>query len=356
MFPNILKKHSRWSQKEIKIEEVIYYVYMLDEQIIDSVRECFVAVDVETTGLRPGEDRIIELGAVKFEYGIATKKFESLIKADRPISNEASRINHITENVICNAPTEDEVCKEFIDFLGDAMKGKIFVCAHNANFDMMFITDMFRRRGYAGDIYCLDTLSLSRKIVKGLINYKLNSMAQYFHIINEREHRALADAGVCGNILINLIYEMQDPNQLVYEKVKNNQLDEKEMEIAQCIKKLINKAERTSVLKTRRKKGNLIELNCYYGFLEFYASKEKTYIVIPKSLGTELRLQTEPANKAEGEANRRYILHSLSDIDLIKDYIIENYKKAYHNMEEYIGRSEHRKAFVTWKMKLYGNI
>ena len=81
-----------------------------------------VAFDLETTGLSPANDEIIEIGAVKFCFqktggrmDIAVKgEYQSLVKPDRHIPEEASRVNHITDDMVENAPPAKEVLPAFL--------------------------------------------------------------------------------------------------------------------------------------------------------------------------------------------------------------------------------------------------
>lgn len=165
----------------------------------------FMAFDVETTGLYPDSDRIVELGAVLFEDGVATETFSSLLNPHVPIAPEASRVNHITNAMLIASPPEEEVFASFTAFLGDALEGAVPFVAHNARFDMGFLTATLERLGYAADLAYLDTLALSRAYVRGVPNYRQPTLAAHFGIVNETEHRAATDAKTCGLILLKLI-------------------------------------------------------------------------------------------------------------------------------------------------------
>lgn len=106
--------------------------------LIASMHNHFYALDVETTGLSPENDRIIELGVVYFENGKPINRFSSLIKPTFPIPSTATAVNHITNEMVSTAPSEKDVFSSFASFVGDAICGKIVFCAHNASFDFSF--------------------------------------------------------------------------------------------------------------------------------------------------------------------------------------------------------------------------
>lgn len=97
------------------------------------------------------------------------------------------------------------------------------------------------RLGYDGTIYYADTLSISRKLVKGLNNYKQDTVASYFNIVNEESHRAVTDAEVCGKILIQLLEIKQEEQQIIIEKSQNSIPDSEEMEVCAYIQDAIIK-------------------------------------------------------------------------------------------------------------------
>lgn len=179
---------------------------------IDKIRDCFIAFDVETTGLSKVNDRIVEIGAVIFRNGKPEDYFHSLMNTGVPISSSAFAVNHITDTMIAEAPTEKEVYSKLVDFLGEAMSGKIIMCAHNADFDFAFLTRALDRLGY-GDarIEYVDTLQTARKYLKGLENYQQTTVAEYLGIENGEAHRAVSDAECCGHILCRLLDVIENP-------------------------------------------------------------------------------------------------------------------------------------------------
>ena len=94
----------------------------------------FIAFDTETTGLNPDKDCIVELGAVVFEHGVPIETFQSYVNPGVCISEEVSALNHITNEMLQVAPTEEIIYPELMRFLGTAAKGETMICGHVAAF------------------------------------------------------------------------------------------------------------------------------------------------------------------------------------------------------------------------------
>ena len=111
---------------------------MAQNKIIDDFRKLqslldsgatFIAFDTETTGLNSTSDRVIEIGAIKFDKSGVIDKFETLINPQRSIPTECTEINHITDEMVKDAETIDTVFPKMLEFLGDSV-----IVAHNAKY------------------------------------------------------------------------------------------------------------------------------------------------------------------------------------------------------------------------------
>lgn len=173
---------------------------------LQKVREHFIAFDVETTGLNPSEDRIVELSAVRFINGIPVDTFSSLIRQDRPIPAEAQAVNHISDKDLRRAPKEAQVLSDFCKFISRSHASEpAFFVAHNASFDKAFVENALLRHGFQLSLQCEDTLKLSRKILPYLPKYTLSCVAEAMQITQTQAHRAEDDALVCGTIFAKLV-------------------------------------------------------------------------------------------------------------------------------------------------------
>ncbi len=170
----------------------------------------YIAFDLETTGFLPGVDQIVEIGAVRFSDGEPISKFCTLINPRRTMPEAASRVSGITDDMLVGQPLIEDVLESFANFCGDDI-----LVAHNAAFDTQFLTaDILKHEMPAARGPILDTLSMARKIVPGLANYKLGTLVQYFELTSNEFHRAEADAGYCGNIFWKLIQRVYTAGEI----------------------------------------------------------------------------------------------------------------------------------------------
>jgi DNA polymerase-3 subunit epsilon len=166
----------------------------------------FTAFDLETTGLDARNDRIVEIGAVKFDRRGLIARFSTLINPEIPMPPEAGRVNNISDSMLKNQPLLDEVLPDFIRFI----KNTILI-AHNAPFDCGFINAKLKeKRAWTAPYPALpnriiDTLVFSREAFPGRSTYKLGELARDLKISPGDAHRAADDAGVCMEIFLRCL-------------------------------------------------------------------------------------------------------------------------------------------------------
>ena len=136
-------------KSEYKRGWVAAYKVQVDDNAIQELKQRYIAFDVETTGLSPMNDKIIEVGAVLFENGEITKRYSTLVNPEVSVPYSATAVNHITNEMVKDAPKEKVVYAELVDFLGDALNQQTAICAHNASFDMNFLSETLMR-AYSG--------------------------------------------------------------------------------------------------------------------------------------------------------------------------------------------------------------
>lgn len=152
------------------------------------IRE-YVAVDIETTGLRAKEDKIIEIGAIKVVDGKEVAIFDTLVNPGRMIGERSTMVTGITDADVKDAPYIEEIIGEFVRFVGDAP-----LLGHNLMFDYSFLKRAAVNNKYTFDKTGIDTLKLARKYLEKLESKKLDYLCSYFDIEDENHHRALNDA------------------------------------------------------------------------------------------------------------------------------------------------------------------
>lgn len=156
----------------------------------------FTVFDIETTGMSPSRDRIVEIGAVRVEVDGTFTRFETLVNPSVPIPPAVSRIHGITDEMVKNAPKFTEAGYAFQDFV----RGSRLV-AHNARFDLSFMQESFARTGLPllkNGAY--DSIVLIRKAYPGMPSYSLPALVQAWglgaSLDAARPHRAGYDAEV----------------------------------------------------------------------------------------------------------------------------------------------------------------
>ena len=164
----------------------------------------FVAFDLETTGLSPTFDRIVEVGAVRFRAdGTELDRLEQLVDPCCRIPTGAVRVHGITDSMVRGKPTIEEVLPEFLRFVGNS---DTILLAHNASFDLGFISAALNRSvAVVPKNRVVDTLGLSRRRMPGLRRHGLAVVAQHFRIVSSTKHRALADALVVESLFLKLL-------------------------------------------------------------------------------------------------------------------------------------------------------
>ena len=161
----------------------------------------FVVVDVETTGSRPAEDRVTEIGVVRVEGGCLGDTFESLVRSDHPVPPAIARLTGIHELLLASAPRFSRISGRLVDFLGNET-----LVAHNAAFDTAFLAHELERSGeppLRNPVLC--TLKLARRMLPDLRSWKLDSIAAHFGFRFRARHRAMGDAEVTARILTELL-------------------------------------------------------------------------------------------------------------------------------------------------------
>jgi len=164
-----------------------------DYESLQNPELTFVAFDLETTGLSPQLDRIVEIGAVKYVDGREVAHYGVLVNPEMPMPPGASAVNGITDAMLEGKPTIREVLPGFLAFVGDAV-----LVAHNASFDLGFVRSAMARQGLGqlpNDF--VDTRIMAQKAYPGRPNYKLQSLALDLGVKALEAHRAEDDARVC---------------------------------------------------------------------------------------------------------------------------------------------------------------
>ncbi len=154
-----------------------------------TLEDDFVIFDIETTGFSPVNNRIIEIGAVKFSKGEIVDRFGMFVNPEVPIPFEIVNLTGIRDEMVIQEDTIDLVLPKFLEFC----KGSILV-AHNASFDMSFILENQKKLGLEAEFTYLDTLVMARIFYPAMNKHTLDSLAKKLKIDLQNHHRAVDDA------------------------------------------------------------------------------------------------------------------------------------------------------------------
>ena len=184
----------------------------------------YIAFDVETTGLDPRENEIIEIGALKVRDGKVAERFTEFIRPLSPISPYITGLTGITDEMVADARSRKQVVSDFIDFCEDDV-----LIGHNISFDYSFMKSSAAKDGMAFEKLGIDTLKIAQKVHSSLDSKSLGSLCEYYHIENRSAHRAYHDALATAKLYQTLAHyfeadqpELFSPKQLIY-RVKTPQ-------------------------------------------------------------------------------------------------------------------------------------
>lgn len=170
-----------------------YYIKYLKEhfyiELQKLIKNDYCVIDIETTGLSRTSDQIIEISSLRVRNNEIVDTFTELVKSTIPIAASATEINGITNEMVKNAPTINEVILSFLEFVGNDI-----VIGHNiANFDLEFITRVCNNelsKPFSNNY--IDTYPLAKITFNDMYNYKLSTLCKELGI-TQPKHRAKAD-------------------------------------------------------------------------------------------------------------------------------------------------------------------
>ncbi len=154
-----------------------------------------MALDLETTGLRPTQDRILEIGAVRVSEGRMTDGYSCLIDHGLPIPARITELTGITEEMTRGQAELRSAVEGFLDFAGDAV-----LLGHNVRFDYSFMKRNVVNLGGSFERQGLDTLAIARVCLPSLESKSLDKLAAWYRIPEEHHHRALDDAKTAARL------------------------------------------------------------------------------------------------------------------------------------------------------------
>ena len=165
----------------------------------------FTVFDLETTGMSPVNDRIVEIAAMRIDLTGGYSEFHTLLNPGRRIPAGASRVHHITDDMVVDAPRFQHIGHDFLEFARNST-----LVAHNARFDLSFLQESLARCGlplWQGNT--MDSLALVRKLYPGLPSYSLQNLRGVLKLDRSGDdlsaHRAGDDVVWTMRLLENLL-------------------------------------------------------------------------------------------------------------------------------------------------------
>ncbi|MCM1090383.1 MAG: 3'-5' exonuclease [Butyrivibrio sp.] len=168
--------------------------------------DTYISIDLETTGLHPKQDKIIEIGALKVIDGQITETLSILVNPARALDEHIVQLTGIRDEQLRDAPYIEDVLPTVIDFLGD-----LPLLGHSILFDYSFLKKAAVDRKLSFEKNAIDTLKLARKYLTELEHRSLDYLCQYYKI-EHHAHRALEDARATHFLyhkLAELFYEKE---------------------------------------------------------------------------------------------------------------------------------------------------
>lgn len=181
----------------------------------------YTVVDIETTGLVPGEDEILEIGALRVRDNKVVAEFQELSKPNESISEFITSINGITNEMVQDAPPISEVISKFYEFLGNDV-----IVGFCTSFDVNFLYDECQKAGLDLTNDYIDSRRISKIVIpdfkeKTRRRYKLRNFIWYFKF-GKQEHRALSDCRYT-KMLYDKLNELAEQQNIDYTYIPHKE-------------------------------------------------------------------------------------------------------------------------------------
>jgi len=168
----------------------------------------YVVFDLETTGMSPDKDEIVEISAIKVKDGEIVDEFSSLVNPGMPIPAGASSVNGITDDMVADAPGFEEVFELFLEFIGEEV-----LVGHNiAGFDMHFLYRYAMQYwNMTLDNNYVDTVVIAKKCFPQMAHRRLTDLAAHYKLNTEGAHRALFDCEMNQKVYEYMAKDLENP-------------------------------------------------------------------------------------------------------------------------------------------------
>lgn len=224
-----------------------------------------VIIDIETSGLNPNKDEIIEISAVKFSKLRDKETFITFVKPQADIPHYIEYLTNIKPEQLKDAPMLDKVLPRLVSFIGESV-----IIGHNVKFDLDFIsTKLIEYNELPLVNQWWDTCEIGRIYLPYLMNHKLSTLCLHFNIDISQAHRALYDSLATGELFFNLLeyiisYHSITINTRILELCRQSKSDSN---IAILLELIVDYQRKYSILGIKKKPSintlnNIIENKC----------------------------------------------------------------------------------------------
>lgn len=194
--------------------------------------DAYIALDLETTGLSPKSDRILEIGAVRVVNGMVEEKYSTLINPRMEIPLKVTKLTGITRDMVAGMPEMKDAVADLVAFCGD-----LPLLGHNIMFDYSFVKHSAVNNGLTFEREGIDTLKISRVLLADLPSRSLQSLRLHYEIPQENAHRALDDALTTHLLYQRLKREFGEENAELFTPKKLNYKVKKQGPVTQAQKR-----------------------------------------------------------------------------------------------------------------------
>lgn len=200
---------------------------------MNKTENSYIAIDLETTGLNPKTERIIEIGAVKVENGAVIDRYSTFVSPERKLDERIEKLTGICDADLKDAPILDEIWPKLLSFCGEMP-----LLGHHIIFDYSFLKRAAINRRYEFERDGIDTLKICRHFMPEEEKKNLAAACRYFGVDPGESHRAFSDA-LAAHLLYQELrkrYFMTMPEvfsakQLIYKVKREQPASKKQKEV-----------------------------------------------------------------------------------------------------------------------------
>lgn len=184
-----------------------------DVEPFEEIPDTYCVFDLETTGFNPKLEKITEIAVCKVRNGEIIDEFSTFVNPEKSIPKNVQELTHITDDMVKDAPTIEEILPKFLEFTKDTI-----LVAHNAKFDISFISHFAKELKLEFKPKVMDTLVIARELYTSVENHKLGTLAEFLGITLEGAHRAINDTRATAKVFLRMLKDAKKKgiNELGY--------------------------------------------------------------------------------------------------------------------------------------------